>query len=165
MRFTCSRCGLVHEGLADIVFDAPFYYYTVPESERATKCWLTADLCSIENEDFFIRGRLDIPILEAGGVFAWGVWVSVSRHNFELYQQVFRDPDQSRVGPFVGWLSNRLPGYPDTLKLKARAHLRDQQTRPSLELEPTDHPLAMEQRKGVTVQRIHQFYEAHLHAS
>jgi hypothetical protein len=64
-----------------------------------------------------------------------------------------------------GLVHEGLAGYPDTLTLKARAHLRDQQTRPSLELEPTDHPLAMEQRKGVTVQRVQEFYEAHLHAS
>ena len=34
MRFRCSRCGEHHEGLPDVAFDAPFYFYTVPEAER-----------------------------------------------------------------------------------------------------------------------------------
>ena len=63
MTFTCSCCGEVHDGLADLVFDAPYYYHTVPPEQRQERCLLTSDLCSIDNEDFFIRGCLDIPII------------------------------------------------------------------------------------------------------
>jgi hypothetical protein len=33
-------------------------------------------------------------------------------------------------------------------------------TRPHIELEPTDHPLAVEQRRGITVARVIEIAEA-----
>ena len=39
-----------------------------------------------------------------------------------------------------------LKPYPDTMNLKSRVHLRNHGHRPTIELEPTDHPLALEQR-------------------
>jgi hypothetical protein len=69
------------------------------------------------------------------------------------------------VGPFFGWLSVRLPTYPDTLQLKVRAHLRDEVTRPSFELEESEHPLSSDYQSGISVERLQRIYEAHLHAS
>ena len=164
MRFTCTVCGEDHEGLPDLAFVAPFYYYTVPEAERTTRCLLTSDLCSIDDEDFFIRGCLEIPVLDRAETFTWGAWCSVSRSNFEKYRDVVDEPHQSRVGPFFGWFSVRLPGYPDTLKLKVMAHLRDDGLRPWFELEDSDHPLSIEYKQGITMNRLNQIHEAHLHA-
>jgi hypothetical protein len=53
MRFTCTSCGEVHDGFADLSFAAPYYYYTVPEAERERRCALSSDLCSIDNERLF----------------------------------------------------------------------------------------------------------------
>jgi hypothetical protein len=163
--FTCSCCGQVHEGLADLVFAAPYYYYTVPTDQRERRCLLTSDLCSIDDEDFFIRGCLDIPIVGSDEHFSWGVWCSVSRTNFEKYREVFAEPHHSDVGPFFGWFSVRLPGYPDTLSLKVMAHLRDERTRPWFELEESEHPLSADYRQGITRERLQQIYEANLHAA
>ncbi len=164
MRFTCSQCGQDHEGFSDLAVDAPHYFYTVPEAERERRCRLGSDLCTIDDEDFFIRGLLEIPILGTSGTFAYGIWTSVSETNFRRYVEIFDDPDQAREGPYFGWFSNKLPGYPDTLTLKLMAHLRDEKTRPCFTLEPTDHPLAVEQRQGITPARLQEIYEANLHA-
>ncbi len=163
MNFTCSCCGQVHEGLADLAFAAPYYYYAVPADQREQRCVLTSDLCSIDDEDFFIRGCLDIPIVGSDEHFSWGAWCSVSRANFEKYREVFADSRQAHVGPFFGWFSARLPGYPDTLALKVRAHLRDDGLRPWFELEESEHPLSADHRLGITRERLQQIYEANLH--
>jgi hypothetical protein len=163
MRFTCRSCGEVHEGLADLAFAAPYYYYTVPETERAERTLLTSDLCSIDNEDFFIRGCLEVPIVGRSDIFSWGAWCSVSRVNFDRYREVFDQVHQSSVGPFFGWFSSRLPAYPDTLRLKVMAHLRDHTTRPWFELETSDHPLSIDYREGITLDRLQGIYEANLH--
>ena len=36
-------------------------------------------------------------------------------------------------------------------------------SRPYIELEPTDHPLAVEQRKGITADRVAEFYAHYEH--
>ena len=48
-----------------------------------------------------------------------------------------------------GWFSSRLPGYPDTLSLKCMVHPRDDGMRPAIELEDSDHPLAVQQCGGI----------------
>ena len=47
------------------------------------------------------------------------------------------------------WL--RLPCYPDTVNLKTNVHTRAVGERPFIDVEPTDHPLAVEQRNGITM--------------
>lgn len=164
-RYVCRTCGETHEGLPDLVFDAPFYYSTVPEAERAQRCFLTTDLCSIDDSDFFIRGVLEMPIQGATGTFAWGVWSSVSEKNFRLYQRFREGGDHSSHGPFPGWLSSRIPDYPDTLKLLVRAHLQEAGARPRIQLAPADHPLAFEQREGIRMEKLQGILTRHRHAA
>jgi hypothetical protein len=161
--FTCGTCGEYHEGLPDIAFDAPYYYYGVPEAGRADRCVLDSDSCTIDGEHFFVRGCLEIPVHGQSEHFAWGAWLSLSRRNFQRFLELPGAERPSSEGSFVGWLSVRIPGYPDTLKLKARAHPRGGGFRPRLELEPTDHPLAVEQREGIGLDRLQQIYEQVLH--
>jgi hypothetical protein len=47
--------------------------------------------------------------------------------------------------------------------LKTDVHLRPLNKRPLVELEPTDHPLAVEQRNGITMARVREIVEPLLH--
>jgi hypothetical protein len=47
--------------------------------------------------------------------------------------------------------------------LKTKVHLRDKGIRPYIELEPTDHPLAIEQQEGITKERIAEIYTIMMH--
>lgn len=47
--------------------------------------------------------------------------------------------------------------------MKTMVHLRDNGIRPFIELEPTDHPLAVEQREGITVERLAEIYSLIMH--
>ena len=63
-----------------------------------------------------------------------------------------------------GELSTTLPLYvPPTLNLKTHVHTRPVGVRPLIELEPTDHPLAVEQREGITTQRVEEIAAQLLH--
>ena len=61
--------------------------------------------------------------------------------------------------PFLG-LS---PVFPNMLRLKTKVHTQAGNLRPLVELEPTDHPLAVEQRNGITMDRVREIAEALLH--
>jgi len=56
-----------------------------------------------------------------------------------------------------------LPLYPSTENLKTRVHLRDNGVRPYIELEATDHPLAVEQRNGIAADRVAEIYAHYEH--
>jgi hypothetical protein len=126
--------------------------------------FLTSDLCVIAGEDFFIRCRIVLPIRGlAGQSFSYGVWSSVSKDNFRDYFSTFQTNDQRQLGPWFGWLSNRLPHYPDTLKLKCKVLPQDGDSRPVLELEITDHPLSAAQHEGLTLDELFAIYTRHGH--
>lgn len=56
-----------------------------------------------------------------------------------------------------------LKGYPDTLNLKCQVHPQAGRQRPYLVLEPTEHPLAVEQQNGLTFDRLLEIYALNGH--
>lgn len=151
MSYRCSVCGQVHDDLPHIAQDKPDLWWGVPEEERSHRILLTSDICVIDDKDFFIRGVIEIPVHDYPEHFGFGVWVSQKRENFMTYMKNF---DSSAIGPFFGWLCTEIAYYDKTtLSLKTMAHFRDGGIRPSIELEQTDHPLAIDQRDGITLDR------------
>jgi len=162
--FTCSVCGEHHSDFPlDIAFGSPIYWDQIPESERNARGELTLDFCTIDDHDFFVRGLIEIPILDSDKFFVWGVWTSLSRKNYSRLIDLWHDPKIVDEPPYFGWLSNRLPGYPDTLNLKTNVHSRNVKWRPYVTLERTDHPLALEQRNGITLARVAELAGTVLH--
>jgi hypothetical protein len=53
--------------------------------------------------------------------------------------------------------------YPETLNLKTNVYTQPVGVRPFIELEPTDHPLAIEQRTGISWERVQEIAELVLH--
>jgi hypothetical protein len=49
------------------------------------------------------------------------------------------------------------------LNLKTRVHTRPVGLRPFIELEPTEHPLAVEQQNGITLARVKEIIEGLSH--
>ena len=157
-RFKCTSCDQWHEGMPTYAAEAPLYFYSVPIEQRASRCTLTSDTCVMDKKHFFVRGCLEIPVEGEREPFIWGVWVSLREDRFGEFTACFDAPKRSHIGPFFGWLSAELPLYPSTENLKTRLHLRDNGVRPSIELEPTNHPLAIEQRNGISVNRVAEIY-------
>ncbi len=65
--------------------------------------------------------------------------------------------------PYFGWLSVELPYPVSTLNLKTLVHTRPVGFRPLVEVEPTDHPLATEQRNGITLARVQEIAGEMMH--
>jgi hypothetical protein len=65
--------------------------------------------------------------------------------------------DRAADPPYFGWLMTSLFCYPETFHLKTNVQSRAVGAVPSVELEPTEHPLAVEQRQGITMERVREF--------
>jgi hypothetical protein len=124
----------------------------VPEVERTKRCLLDAELCVIDKRYFFVRCCLDIPIL-GDGVFRWLVWVSLSEKSFQRTIDVWQTKGRELEPPYFGWLNTSIPNYPETLNLKMHIHTRPIGERPQAVIEPTEHPLSLEQRRSITLSR------------
>jgi hypothetical protein len=159
--FRCHRCGEQHTGLPGWHFAEPAH--NVPAAERDARVSLTDDGCTIDDREFYVKGLLEIAVRETDHAFTWGVWLSLSEQSFERYCVLFKDERRAAGESFFGWLCNRLPGYPDTLLLRTRLHVREYPNRPWVQLEPTDHPLAVDQREGISAERAAAMTEQLLH--
>jgi hypothetical protein len=165
MSYLCRRCGERHRGLpTSYGADAPAYWDPSLADDKLST--LEQEQCIIKDEHFFVRGRLVIPVTDAAGTeFDWGVWVSLSRDSFTRALSLWTTPGREREQPYFGWMSTELPLYqPSTLSLRTRVHTQAVGQRPLIELEPTDHPLAVEQRTGITLARVQEVAETLLHA-
>jgi len=160
MSYRCLTCGQLHDDLPHIGSAKPDIYWDVPEEERERRIQLTTDTCILDSEHYFIRGVIEIHVHERPENFGFGAWVSQKREHFFKYQD---EPDSDQIGPFFGWVCTRIAYYPgDTYLLKALAHFRGGGLRPFIELEPTDHPLAVDQQNGIDVAKaweIVHYYE------
>lgn len=158
--FHCTTCGKWHQELPlNLAFHEPEYVVRLNAQERARCVTGQAGtdfrvLHLAEGEtNYFIRGVLELPIRGTDTVFAYGVWASLSPASFKRAVRAYND--NTSAGPFFGWISNRLPGYPDTLALKSEVSVR-QTLKSTILLEPTDHPLSKEQHEGITMERVHE---------
>lgn len=161
--FFCSCCGQHHDGLP-FSYGAPAPAYWHEDLEGRPGSVLGEEQCVIGGEHFFVRARLVLSILDADEEFDWGVWVSLSKANFARASELWTNPDRVNEPPYFGWLATGLPIYhPTTLNLKTNVHSQPVGVRPTVELEPTDHPLAVEQRTGITLACVQAIAEQLLH--
>ena len=163
LRWTCHTCGEEHEGLPlDWGFDEPAYW----DGGRSDDDTLTSDLCTWTDDagtlNYFIRGVLHIPIVDAEETFRYGVWSSLSEQSFERVVELWDDPRRVHESYF-GWLSNSLPGYPETLNLPVDVVTAELNLRPAIVLHETDHPLAREPREGITLDRVREIAGLNMH--
>lgn len=161
--FRCHRCGETHDGIPSFGWDYPVHYLAIPEKDRSRRCLLTPDSCVIDTHAFYVSGSLEVPVLGYEESLSWRVWVSLSRPEFDRFSRLHGARDGSRSASFSGWLAAHIWIYDDTLNLKATVHLRDRGLRPRVELEPTAHPLAVEQRRGITLDRVAEIYAQMTH--
>ncbi len=164
MEFQCRTCGETHEGLPAWHFEAPVQALAIPEHERRSRVQLTEDDCIIDNTEFYLKGLLELPVHGVTQSFTWGVWLSVSEESYQRFAQLFVDHDRAAGEEFFGWLCNSIPSYPETQLLKTMLHVREYPLRPTVELEPTQHPLASDHRTGVSQERAIAMAERLLHA-
>ena len=164
MRWRCSVCGGEHEGLPhDYGSSAPRYW----DGPGAPDDWLSDDVCVWTDDagerNYFIRGLLTIPVLDAQDDFRYGLWSSLSKRSFERVLELWDDPARTEEPPYFGWLANSPPGYPDTRGLAVDVVTAELDLRPQLVLHDADHPLVHEQRTGITLDRVRRIAELTLH--
>lgn len=160
----CPECGV---NLPDVPLcygaDAPWRALGVAESEFESRVDLTDSQCVVDEKVFLIRGHIDIPVIGSDDVFSWSVWCSLSEESFLEACDRWLEPDRVNDAPYFGWLMTSLPVYPETLHLKTNVQSREVGRVPLVTVEPTDHPLAVEQRNGMSRERIQEIAHALLH--
>ncbi|MEL6612208.1 MAG: DUF2199 domain-containing protein [Bacteroidota bacterium] len=161
MAYLCSSCGQLHTELPDLGFRSPSAASSVPQSEWPDRVRASDDLCVVDSEAYFIRGVLELPVLDHDERFGIGAWVSQKPDNFWQYAEHF--DDDGDLAPTFGWLSNDFvfQGV-SSLNLKTTVHFQGDGSRPQIVLHKADHPLVVAQQNGVTLDEVWAFLHQHL---
>jgi hypothetical protein len=150
--FACSVCGEYHaEELRDIRMGLPGPIFALSDEERAARAWLADDFAVLDDERFFVRGLLELPVRDDGGRFGYGTWVEVPVRTFRKLMKRWNDPNQ--FTPASCRLANDLPPYEHTVGLQATLQPVAPTRLPLVELDDARHRLVDEQRSGITSER------------
>jgi hypothetical protein len=163
MSWKCQACGLEHESIP-LCFgiEAP-WRALVPENEYAQRVDLTFDQCVVDGKNFFVRGHIEIPILDYPEPLAFSVWSSLSENSFIHMSERWDSPDRGSDSPYFGWLCSPIAVYPSTLHLKISVQSRPPGAVPLFSIEENEHPLSLDQRNGISTDRWHQIAHQLLH--
>ena len=160
--WTCRCCGKQFNTLQlDIAYYAPDHWVAIPEAERRGQ--IDQDVCFLHHADgmdIFLRSVIEITIIGFNDSFRWGTWVAITEESFRRALALWTAEVIEDEPPLGGWLGNRIDIYPDTINLATHVHLRAGKLRPAIELLATDHPLAIEQREGITLARVEEIVAA-----
>lgn len=163
MSWNCQTCGVEHAELPLCFGIGAPWQALVPEEEFEKRVELTADQCVVDEQHLFVRGHIEIPIHDHPDALSFSVWSSLSEASFlhmcERWEAVDRDSDP----PYFGWLCSPISVYPSTLHLKLSVQSRPPGFTPLFTVEPTDHPLFLDQRNGISIERWHQLAHQLLH--
>jgi hypothetical protein len=69
--------------LASCLIRAAPLYANLDRDARELRAIAGSDQCIIDQEEFYIRGCLEIPIIGTSEVFLWGLWARVKETAFD----------------------------------------------------------------------------------
>jgi hypothetical protein len=152
--YKCSCCGQIYDELP-LCFgsDYPDYYFSVSPDEREKRIELRESLCVVDEEHFFHRGRLTIPIIDHNENLIFNVWTSVSAENFGKRVDLWNDQNRIKEEPYFGWLQTTVPTYGDTLNIKTIAIEQEVGVIPVIKSIEDGHRLTIDQENGITYKR------------
>lgn len=153
----CSHCFVDHPlDALELAYRRPDAAAQLTPAECEQRVRSSNDWCVIDGERFFLRGVLPLAVLEVGDEYCIGAWVEVDPPVFERVCALW-DEDGRGEAPFAARLANRIQGQADTLGLEARLQLSEPGRRPRIYLPAGSHPLAGEQRDGISLHRAHEY--------
>ncbi len=152
--YKCSCCGKEFKQLPFCIgAEYPDYYFSIPEDEIENRVHFTKDLCVIDDEYFFIRGRISIPIIGHSKDFAFDIWTTLSEASFRRVEDMWNNPERINEPPYFGWLNTHIPTYDCSQSIKTNVHTTSLGFIPQIEIIEENHQLKIDQQNGITLEK------------
>lgn len=142
---------------------APAAAIAVPAAETADRVVMNAEQCVIDGREFYLRGRVPVPVHGLDEPFIWGVWAELSPKTFLRVHELWNTEGREAEPPFRAYLNSQLAVYGDTLNLELEVRTQPVGRRPHYFVVDAEHPLAVEQREGISLERLQEIAVAMAH--
>ncbi len=107
----------------DIRMELPDDLWRLGYVERYFAGRANKDFAAMDDGRRFLFGVVEVPLLEEGGSFTWGVWVEVAPQDHDAYAAAFQTPAAEGLA-FAGRLANDMPCHENSLgaPVEVRCH-------------------------------------------
>lgn len=164
----CSVCGGEHDlHQMEPSYRMPDPVLSVPPEDRAHCVMHSADWAVMRDRDdtwrrYFVRVLMPFDVAGWQEQCCWGVWVEISAGDYDTIGRSWREPEQDRTRAFAAQLANSLRGYELGEGLTGVLRLTGAETLPTFHFaDDVLHPLAQQQRSGVTVADVERWLHEH----
>lgn len=150
----CACCGMALSEIP-LSFNShyPDYYFSIPEEEVDERIELSESLCAIDDEYFFHRGRLIIPIIDHPEDLIFDVWATLSQENFDKRIALWEKPARVQEAPYFGYLQTEIPGFDDTINVEVLSKEQEVGIIPLIKIKEDRHPLKLAQVNGISIKK------------
>jgi hypothetical protein len=124
---------------------------------------MSPDQCVIDGRDFYLRGRIAVPVIGLDEPLIWGIWVEVGPKDFIRTNEMWSVAGREMEPAFKGYLDTELFLFGDTINLEVMVETQMVGRRPHFRVIDPEHPLAVEQRVGIRMERVVEIAEMVLH--
>jgi hypothetical protein len=155
VRYRCPSCTDKHEGFPALSYALPDVIFALPAAERNARAVVSGDLCILNDERFFIRCIMTVPVQNCEATIEYGAWVEVGTRDFGRYAVHFNGGGHPAWGIAEGSLANAFPASPEsTLGVACMIRAaQDPSQRPVVEILDHTHAIQGEQLNGITLPR------------
>jgi hypothetical protein len=155
IRHRCPTCTDRHDGFPALAYAMPDVIFALSAAERDARAVVSSDLCILDDERYFIRCVMTVPVMECDDTIEYGPWVEVDGSDFARYAVYRNGGGHPAWVAAEGFLANAFPASAHTtLGLNCMVRVAfDQSKRPGVEILDDTHVLQAEQLNGVPLPR------------
>lgn len=149
--------SIVLRSMQEPMQDLPDLLFFLSDSERARRCHIGVDFCTLDDARFFVRGSLPLPVQGTDVPYRISLWAEVDKATFDTLSSP--DGNRPRVSLMTGALANHVALAPAALGLAVTIR-PGPSAHPEFFLQQVAHFLREEQSHGVTAHRALQYSNA-----
>ncbi|WP_417357994.1 DUF2199 domain-containing protein [Gallaecimonas pentaromativorans] len=154
----CPCCDkMVPANDMELTYRKPDPIASMDADEIEERCKYSSDYYVCDDEYFYIRAILPLPVKDSGREYCLGVWVQVSEKSFNKIWDLWDDPEQDKAPPFKGGLANNVHLNSESINSEIELQLIGPTSRPRVSLVDTKSTIYMEQQCGITVHRASEY--------
>jgi hypothetical protein len=154
----CAQCGKEHPlSEMELTFRRPDVVANLDQPERESRVRENRNFCVLDEERFFVRVLLPLPVHGREDEYNIGLWAEVDRRSFDRVYELWEEPDRASEPAMSAKLANEVPLSEGSLGMSADLQMMGGDSRPCLHLRPSQNPLFSDQQSGVSAHRIHEY--------
>ncbi len=154
----CPCCGeMVPEADIELSYLKPDDLVGVDQKEIEDSCKFTSDYYACEEEYFYIRGVIPLPIKDSDQIYNIGAWAQVSPGSFNRIWELWEDENQDKEPRIRGILANKVHLNTGVERTEIQVQLTGPTSRPEFYIDDENCSLYLEQISGITIHRASEY--------